>query len=144
MGHAKIQARGIRNANVPTKLLATYFADKNLTVAIQYKNENEWTPCFSIANVKIPSVAYLGFSAETGELSDHHDIIGVEARNMYQPVGGTTDSGRNRGPSRKGRGGKTKGGGWGWFFVKLLLFVMVCGGAYVGYTMYRTNQRRRY
>ncbi|KAF2235715.1 hypothetical protein EV356DRAFT_531572 [Viridothelium virens] len=139
-------ARGIRNAHVPTKALVTYFADKNLTVALQYKNEDEWTPCFSIANVKIPSVAYLGFSAETGELSDNHDIISVETRNMYQPAGGSTDSGRggNRGGSRRGRNGRNEGGGWGWFFVKVLLFVMAVGGSYVGYTMYRANQRPRY
>lgn len=91
----------------------------------------------------IPSIAYLGFSAETGELSDNFDIISVEANNLYssQPVEGS----KNEGSKQKGRAydpnrGR-QGGGWGWLFVKIVLFAVVCGGAYVGYTMYRTSKR---
>jgi lectin, mannose-binding 2 len=133
---------------VPTKALLTYFADQNLTLALQYKNEDEWTPCFSIPSLKIPSVAYLGFSAETGELSDNHDLISVETRNMYQAAGTPQQGGK--GGSRKGRGRKSgnasesSSGGWGWFFFKFIMFGMVVAGSYVGYTMYRANKRPRY
>jgi len=77
------QARGIRNKDIPTKAKLTYYQDKNLVLQLQYKKEDDWLPCFDIPNVKIPTVAYLGFSAETGELSDNHDIISVQTKNLY-------------------------------------------------------------
>ncbi|KAI9706735.1 MAG: hypothetical protein M1820_004705 [Bogoriella megaspora] len=140
---AGCSARGLRNANQPTKALITYFADKNLTVALHYKGEDEWTPCFSVAGVKIPSVSYLGFSAETGELSDNHDIISVEARNMYLPAGSSTDT-SSRGNPRSKKIKSSSGGSWGWTFFKFILFGMVVAGSYVGFTMYRANKRPRY
>jgi len=91
----------------------------------------------------MPSAAYLGFSAETGELSDNFDIISVDTKNMYSPTG---SSGSRKMDSKMGRGGrgrkeKQKGGGWGWFFAKIILFALAAGGSYVGYTMYRANKR---
>jgi lectin, mannose-binding 2 len=90
----------------------------------------------------MPNAAYLGFSAETGELSDNFDIISVETRNMYSPAGSSgprkTDS---MGRGGRGRREKQKGSGWGWFFTKIFLFVLAAGGSYVGYTMYRANKR---
>lgn len=113
-----------------------------------YKTEGEWTPCFDTGGVKIPSVAYLGFSAATGDLSDNFDIIGMETRNLYS-TGGST--GRTQGSS-SGSGSKpasssyqegtNEGGSWSWFFLKIILFIMVVAGGYVGYTMYRSQQRQ--
>jgi mannose-binding lectin 2 len=39
-------------------------------------------PCFTIPNVTIPSAAYLGFTALTGEVSDNHDIISITTNNI--------------------------------------------------------------
>lgn len=148
------QARGIRNANVPTKARFTYFADKSLKLDLQYKSENEWTECFDIPNFKVPPVAYLGFSAETGELSDNHDIITVHTSNLYQHNSGSNAANAGGGPS-KGSGKKTgssyvrpqttkSSGGWGWFFMKFILFGLALTGAYVGFTIYRARQRDRF
>ncbi len=145
------QARGLRNQHtIPTKARLTYFAEKSLSLELQYKSESTWTPCFDIPSVKIPSVAYLGFSAETGELSDNHDIISVQTKNLYSP-GGSTDkskplsgsggAGTARFPT-KGVKGERQGGGWGWFFLKFVVFGLVLTGAYVGFTVYRSNKRR--
>ena len=91
--------------------------------------------------LKMPNSAFLSFSAETGELSDNFDIISVETRNMYNPVGSNTGN-RNSQQGRGGRGRREKkSGGWGWFFTKIILFIIVAGGAYVGYTYYRMKQR---
>ncbi|KAL8673013.1 MAG: hypothetical protein Q9168_002536, partial [Polycauliona sp. 1 TL-2023] len=60
------QARGIRTASNPTKIRLTYFQEKSLKVDLMYKSENEWTECFETGPLTLPSVAYLGFSAETG------------------------------------------------------------------------------
>lgn len=129
-----------------TKAKLTYFQDKYLKLQLQYKSEDSWIDCFSIEPttqqpLKMPNSAYLSFSAETGELSDNFDIISVETRNMYNPVGSNTGT-RSGQQGRGGRGRREKKrGGWGWFFTKIILFIIVAGGAYVGYTYYRMKQR---
>lgn len=140
---AGCSARGIRHSNTPTKLRLTYFQDKQLKLELQYKNENDWQLCFDVDSPpQIPNIAYLGFSAETGELSDNHDIIAVRAKNLYSSpsVSGSksTPGGRNnnRGPTR----GKNPPG-WTWFLIKIFLVILAVGGLYVGYTVYRTRSK---
>ncbi|KAL3417321.1 L-type lectin-like domain-containing protein [Phlyctema vagabunda] len=145
-------ARGIRNAHVPTKARLTYFQDKSLRLELQYKAEEQWELCFETFEPPlIPSVAYLGFSAETGELSDNHDIISVTTKNLYNTNNrdgakssgsgsSSSSSGGSRGKDR--RPVEKKGGSWTWFFFKIIIVVLICGGAYVGYTAWRTQQKR--
>jgi mannose-binding lectin 2 len=140
-------ARGIRGASVPTKAKLTYFQDKSLKLELQYKAEDQWELCFETTEPPmIPSVAYLGFSAETGELSDNHDIIAVNTKNLYdtknRPDPQTQKPGSGSGRQRDRKGSVKKGGSWSWFFFKVLMFTVVAGGAYVGYTAWRTQQRR--
>lgn len=135
------QARGIRNVGRPSKARLTYFQDQNLVLQLMYKSEDEWTPCFDIPDVKIPSVAYLGFAAETGELSDNHDIINVMTKNLYDSQ--KRNQQRQDSQSARQRTAKQKQtGSWTWFFLKVILFFVVCGGGYVGFTMYRAQQKR--
>lgn len=149
---AGCSARGIRNVgDFPTKARITYFQDKQLTVELQYKKEDEWTSCFEVPNVKLPSVSYLGFSAETGELSDNHDILRVETKNLYSPTGstasaaGSKDYSRNKGKTSKSSSSSTaSGGSWLWFFTKIFLFGLVVTGGYIGYTAYRARRRDRF
>ncbi|KAL9023460.1 MAG: hypothetical protein Q9196_007186, partial [Gyalolechia fulgens] len=132
------QARGIRSASVPTKIRLTYFAEKSLTVDLQYRAENEWTECFETGPLPLPSVSYLGFSAETGELSDNHDIISIETKNKYISKGYSDQApaGAAAGKDASGRGGRggrqfrreQEGGSWKWFFVKVFAFGGVIGG----------------
>lgn len=134
---------------MPTKAKLTYFQDKSLDLKLQYKKEDEWIDCFHLEPtadqpLKIPNTAYLGFSAETGELSDNFDIISVETRNMYQAVDSKARQGKG-GDSRPRGGGrgrpKKTGGSWTWFFFKVILFFGLVGGSYVGYTMYRASKK---
>jgi len=143
---AGCSARGIRHATVPTKLKLTYFQDKQLKLELQYKTEGEWTLCFETNEPPaIPQIAYLGFSAETGELSDNHDIISVRARNLYMAPKSSGSSKGSAGGSSKSKSKKYKkkgqSGGWFWFLAKIMLVVLVAGGAYVGYTAYRANKK---
>ena len=115
----------------------------SLRVDLQYKSVDEWTECFETEQIKLPQTAYLGFSAETGELTDNHDIIAVSSQNLHIR--------KDRGASDKAEtvvkgkpynpGGTKEKGGWRWFFLKIILFGVVCVGGYVGYTMYRANRR---
>lgn len=142
-------ARGLRGASIATKAKLTYFQDKSLKLELQYKTDGQWELCFETNEPPIiPSVAYLGFSAETGELSDNHDLISVSTRNLYDTKG------RDSTNSKPGPGGKIastgagkvkapkEGGSWTWFFFKIFMFFAVCGGGYVGYTAWRTQKSR--
>lgn len=144
-------ARGIRGASIATKAKLTYFQDKSLKLELQYKNEDQWDLCFETNEPPtIPSVAYLGFSAETGELSDNHDLVSVKTKNLYdtknrpdlmQNKPGGSPGGKNRDSYKPSKETKANGS-WSWFFFKVFMFFAVCGGAYVGYTAWRTQQRR--
>ncbi|KAJ5133247.1 hypothetical protein N7526_004612 [Penicillium atrosanguineum] len=114
-----------------------------------YKTEDSWTNCFTLnaeeTNIAIPSVAYLGLSAETGELSDNHDIISLKAENLYSlnRNGGSRGSDSSKG---RGRGGSNirppkEKGSWTWFLFKVVLFFGAIVGGYFGYTIYRTKAR---
>ncbi|KAJ5172829.1 hypothetical protein N7492_005422 [Penicillium capsulatum] len=146
---AGCSARGLRHAPVPTKARLTYFQDKSLTLELQYKTEDEWTECFSLSaddtKIAIPSVAYLGLSAETGELSDAHDIISLKAENLYslgRNAGGKgSDSGRGKGRSSSSSSQEKSSGSWSGFFFKVILFFGAIAGAYFGWTIYRTKAR---
>lgn len=95
----------------------------------------------------MPPVAYLGFSAETGELSDNFDIVSVKALNLYKrnpgqaaPASGATKPGKTASSMTRER----EGGSWTWFLMKFVLFGLALTGAYVGFTIYRTKQRDRF
>ncbi|KAG5915770.1 hypothetical protein E4U42_007915 [Claviceps africana] len=142
---AGCSARGIRHASVPTKLRLTYIQDKQLKLDIHYKEEGEWTSCFVVDKPpQIPTVAYLGFSAETGELSDNHDIISVTTKNLYSSPD-TSGNGKGAGPSQgrnSNHGGSSRGHGTrAMFLTKLFLFIIVLVGGYIGYTAYRAKSR---
>ncbi|KIJ51357.1 hypothetical protein M422DRAFT_43911 [Sphaerobolus stellatus SS14] len=72
----------LRRTNVATKLRLTYIHDGYLDLKIQYKAWDEWTPCFHVPKVKLPANTFLGFSAETGDVSDAHDIISVSTSSL--------------------------------------------------------------
>ncbi|KZF21596.1 putative lectin family integral membrane protein [Xylona heveae TC161] len=138
---AGCSARGLRGASVPTKARMTYFQDKSFTLDLQYKREDDWQRCFEIPNLSIPSVAYLGFSAETGELSDNHDIIRVDAKNLYSTSGASGKSTRPEPVRGKSTVQQKKSGGWLWFFFKLIMFGGVCYGGFTGYKIYIKSRR---
>lgn len=90
-------------------------------------------------------MAYLGLSAETGELSDNHDIVSLKTQNLYS-VGGPPRA--NRGSSSSSRDkaqvktAKTEeSGSWGWFLFKAVLLLVAVAGGYVGWTAYRAKTR---
>ncbi|KGO49017.1 Concanavalin A-like lectin/glucanases superfamily [Penicillium expansum] len=147
---AGCSARGLRSAPVPTKARLTYFQDKSLSLELQYKSEDSWVECFNLSaedsNIAIPSVAYLGLSAETGELSDNHDIISLKAENLYSlnrsnDNKGKTTEGRSKGPTRSSIKPVKEKSSWSWFLFKTILFFAVIVGGYFGWTIYRTKAR---
>ena len=143
---AGCSARGIRNSDIATKVKVTYFQDKELTVDLMYKQEDVWTRCFEVPNIKLPSVTYLGFSAETGELADNHDIISIETKNLYSPSGRSASAAGSKDYSRNKRKQKQskQGGSWAWTITKFFIFGALCAVGWVGFTAYRARSRDRF
>ena len=133
------KARGLRGGSIPTKIRLTYYQEVSLKVELQYKAADEWTECFETEAIKLPQSAYLGFSAETGELSDNHDIISVSSSNLHIRQDRGSSSSKKAKPYNPG--GDKERGSWRWFFLKIVLFGIVAVGGYVGYTTYRASKR---
>lgn len=140
----------MRGASIPTKARLTYFQDKYLALDLQYKSDSSWTSCFKITpsndlQIKIPSIAYLGFSAETGELSDNHDLLEVNTYSLYSQSGGQPSQPASNGKKSKSKGSsgtaeQKAGGSWFWTLFKVVMFLVLIGGAYVGWTAYRAKR----
>lgn len=63
--------------------------DHNTFISVRYYNDTlslrmdvdgngEWTECFTVDDVFLPTGLYLGITAATGELSDNHDLISIK------------------------------------------------------------------
>ena len=149
------QARGLRgDEDPPTKRIRlTYYQETSLKVELQYKKDSdEWTECFETGPLKLPQTAYLGFSAETGELSDNHDIISITSHNLHVRTKMGTEKVKDGSGSKPVKveskpynpGGEKESGSWRWFLLKIVIFGIVCVGGYVGWTVYRANRRGRF
>uniref|UniRef100_A0A0L0P5Q2 L-type lectin-like domain-containing protein n=1 Tax=Candidozyma auris TaxID=498019 RepID=A0A0L0P5Q2_CANAR len=64
-----------------------YLKGGYLSVDLNYQPEDEsrWRNCFTVPEVKLPVVKYLGVSAETGELSHAVDVIENKVFALYHP-----------------------------------------------------------
>ncbi|RDX48732.1 hypothetical protein K466DRAFT_650693 [Polyporus arcularius HHB13444] len=129
-----------RRTNVATKIKITYLREQYLNVKMQYKAWDEWTECFTVYGVSLPLAPYVGFSALTGDVSDNHDIISVTT---YSAILSSPDQQRDKltGTKKLGFAGAASSG-WGWTFIKLLLFVGIVAGALYGYKTYALKQAR--
>ncbi|GAA6036842.1 hypothetical protein JCM8097_006308 [Rhodosporidiobolus ruineniae] len=76
-----------RRTDVTAKARLTYFKGKFLELAVHHAKWDEWTTCFAVEGVELPSNPFLGFSALTGDVSDNHDIISISTSNVaYHPA----------------------------------------------------------
>ncbi|KAF9347630.1 hypothetical protein BGX26_000897 [Mortierella sp. AD094] len=67
-----------RRKLIPTKGRITYHRQSGtLNLKLQTKAWDQWDDCFTLTDVKLPVIAYLGFTSVTGEVHDNHDIISV-------------------------------------------------------------------
>ncbi|KAF9542654.1 hypothetical protein EC957_001788 [Mortierella hygrophila] len=86
-----------RESLVPTKGRITYHRDSGtLNFKIQTRGWDEWDECFTLSNIKLPTISYLGFTSVTGEVHDNHDIISVttstltgKAESPFQKINNT-------------------------------------------------------
>lgn len=143
-----------RNKPHETVVAVRYEGDR-LTLSHDFDNRREWSPCFSIDGVTLPTGYFFGVSATTGDLSDAHDIVSLK----------TYELDTAEGVSREERGGILPAAqltvaprdhtedpvpamsGWKKFLLALaaLIGLAVCG--VVGMMIYQNrqdNQRKRF
>ncbi|KAF9268450.1 hypothetical protein L218DRAFT_917200 [Marasmius fiardii PR-910] len=122
-----------RRTNVATKLKVTYVKEKFLDVKIQYKAWDDWSDCFRVENITLPTGPFLGFSAMTGDVFDAHDIIAVTTYSALTSSPETHKLGA-------GRKDTSSSGSWSGFFFKLFLFGGVLAGGHYGWKEYQRRQ----
>lgn len=71
-----------RRTDVTAKARITYFKGHFTEVAIHHDKWDEWTTCFTIPGLELPSNPFLGFTAHTGDVhgqcSFHWASVGGE------------------------------------------------------------------
>lgn len=153
----------MRKASIPTRGRLVYQKDNFLSLELQYKKEGEWQKCFNIPNVSLPTVAYLGFSALTGEVSgnvpfvayltsDNHDIISVETRTIFTEnnLGGAKNFDKHLPglvkPKRQSQPNKPlpKGNSFGVEVLRVIGALVIMGLLYFAWTVYRVKRGDRY
>lgn len=70
-----------------TIMRLTYMTSGFLSVEFNYDpdSSDNWHKCFTVYNVKLPQIKYLGLSAETGQLSQSVDILESHIYALYDP-----------------------------------------------------------
>ncbi|KAI9208564.1 legume-like lectin family-domain-containing protein [Polychytrium aggregatum] len=70
--------QGLESARATIKYIRGELLEVRTTTGVTDNNGVlMWNDCFSVTNVTLPSVGYMGFTAHTGDVHDAHDILGI-------------------------------------------------------------------
>ncbi|KAH7883239.1 legume-like lectin family-domain-containing protein [Phlebopus sp. FC_14] len=128
-----------RRTNVITKLKIIYVKDSYVDVKVHYRAWDDWSDCFRIDDISLPSSPFLGISALTGQVYDAHDVISVTT---WSAVLSSKDAPRDKlSTGIFGRRPEGASGSWLGFFVKLFLFAGACVGLLYTYKAYVLRSR---
>jgi mannose-binding lectin 2 len=143
-------ARGLHNARQVSKARLTYSKDQFLSLELDYKGRNKWEKCFETSQVQIKRPAFLGFSAQTGELSENHDLYEVRVYSLKNPpisygeVDYYQNGNKNADIRRPTDGSKaSSSGSWAMFSLKFVMFIFVAVGVYFATATYRAHARKK-
>ena len=95
---------------------------------------DDWTECFTVHGISLPTAPFIGISAMTGDVSDNHDIVAVTT---YSALLSSPDAPRDQFRTNKPTDAETS------FlptFVKFVLFCGVVAGLLYGYKNYALRQ----
>ncbi|KAI1311059.1 hypothetical protein EDD11_003532 [Mortierella claussenii] len=94
-----------RGKSTPTKGKLTYFRESGtLTLQLQTAEWDQWEACFTLLDIKLPTISYLGFTAVTGEVHDNHDIISVTTNTLIKTDNSQRRDNNNTPPPQKKTG----------------------------------------
>lgn len=78
----------VNPATGETKMRLVYLKNGYLSIDFNLNGiHEEWTNCVALTDVQLPQVKYLGFSAETGELTQQSDVIENRIYGLLKPDG---------------------------------------------------------
>jgi len=126
-----------RRTNVATKLKITYIKNSSLDVKIQYKAWDDWSDCFHVDKISLPSTPFLGFSAMTGDVFDAHDIITITTHSVIPSLPGAPRDKMNA--KKAAPGSDSTGGTWFGLLMTLSLIVGVCAGGWYAWNWYASR-----
>ncbi|KAI9360405.1 legume-like lectin family-domain-containing protein [Zopfochytrium polystomum] len=135
-----------RRMDWPTRARVKYVRGSLLEVHLNVRASNQWEECFSVANVTLPTMGHIGFSAHTGDLTDNHDIISVIVNGIVNPKAQkilpsantatrSTERPEKQKPSKPAKGGSFSVTG-------ILIFLLVLGAVGGGLYYYSNHVRR--
>ncbi|OZJ06551.1 hypothetical protein BZG36_00522 [Bifiguratus adelaidae] len=124
-----------RSRDDVTKGRLTYYKDNYLKFELQTHGNDRWDECFRIDGVTLPPVAYLGFTAHTGEVTDNHDIISVTTSSL-PPV--PKVSVNRKPPPKLAKSGSVVG-----WMLKLGGLGLIAYGVRFAYTYYKDTQNKK-
>lgn len=76
-----------------SKARIVYVKDGYFSLDFDYTGKgDDWKNCVTLSDIKLPSTKYLGFSAETGGLSENHDIIENKMYSLHKKDGSIIES----------------------------------------------------
>lgn len=150
---AGCSARGLHNSDRNARARFTFVKDGFMALELNYKSKGVWETCFHTTDVPgLPVPSYMGFSAQTGELSENHDIISAQVYQLTQPPTSFAQydelvNGRKPAVTADGKSSGSGGGGgfgaWLWWLVKSVFYLLlVAGVAYLAFTLYRAHKRK--
>eukprot|EP00835_Amoeboradix_gromovi_P001244 NODE_53_length_26956_cov_0.387348.p10 type:complete len:261 gc:universal NODE_53_length_26956_cov_0.387348:6436-7218(+) len=80
--------RGLRNKEKSTRLRVVYIENKKFQVFLNEDSWADWKLCFEkdLSDIKMPKELHFGFTAETGGLTDNHDVVGINTNKITPKV----------------------------------------------------------
>ncbi|OQR77281.1 VIP36 protein-like [Tropilaelaps mercedesae] len=143
-----------RNSDYDTSISIRYEHD-TLVVSTDIMGKKEWNECFRVTGVRLPTKYHFGVSAATGDLSDHHDIIGIKVFELDGNDAGEVElrefivpQAEHFAPHRDHIDDSPQSmSGTKFFFVVLfsMLFLMLCGiGIWYFYQKHQEKARKRF
>jgi len=135
----------VRRNDLKTMVRLIYLKkEDSLEVLLQYKGWDEWTPCFTIQNVTIPTSPYLGVTAITGEVHDAHDVISIASSSIILKAD-RAEAHKQAAEKTKARKASASTGsstGWLGFILKICVFGGFCAAAFQAYKIYYLQDGR--
>ncbi|KAF8936642.1 putative lectin family integral membrane protein [Dissophora ornata] len=94
-----------RGKLIPTRGRIIYYRESStLILKLQTMAWDQWDDCFTLTDIKLPTISYLGFTSVTGEVHDNHDIISVTTNTMTKSDITTKQRNNNTPPPQKKTG----------------------------------------
>jgi mannose-binding lectin 2 len=130
----------------PVKAKIKFVKDQYLKLLMSINNDDNYETCFTVPNVTLPELTYIGLTAMTGKATgnhdhfhglDFHDIHRVSTFLITDAIKDSTPPSSNRQTFQN----SANSGGIGWFSLLMIVVIFVIIG-YIASTVIRSQNQR--